>query len=75
LQAQRYIISETKRVYADQGQGLSDRHIEVVVKQLFSKVFIEKPGDTSFIPGTHIKYEDFIRINAELEAQGKMPAQ
>ena len=75
LQAQRYIISETKRVYADQGQGLSDRHIEVVVKQLFSKVFIEKPGDTSFIPGTHIKYEDFTRINTELEVQGKTPAQ
>lgn len=41
IQAQRYIISEAKRVYASQGQDLNDKHIEVVVKQLFSKVFIE----------------------------------
>jgi hypothetical protein len=38
-------------------------------------VFIEKPGDTLFIPGTHVKYEDFITTNEELEAQGKIPAQ
>ncbi|HRX63785.1 MAG TPA: DNA-directed RNA polymerase subunit beta' [Candidatus Absconditabacterales bacterium] len=75
LQAQKYIISEAKRVYSAQGQGLNDRHIEVVVKQLFSKVFIEKPGDTSFIPGTYIKYEDFVKINEELVEQGKKPAQ
>ncbi|MBR6908167.1 hypothetical protein IKN40_06945 [bacterium] len=41
IQAQRYIISESKKVYAAQGQDLNDKHIEVVVKQLFSKVFIE----------------------------------
>ena len=41
IQAQRYIITEAKRVYAAQGQDLNDKHIEVVVKQLFSKVFIE----------------------------------
>ena len=50
LQAQRYIISEAKKVYADQGQDLNDKHMEIVVKQLFSKVFIEDSGDSSFIP-------------------------
>ena len=75
LQAQRYIISESKRVYASQGQDLNDKHIEVVVKQLFSKVFIEDGGESSFIPGTYVKYEEFIKVNAQLEAQGKRPAQ
>ena len=75
LQAQRYIISESKRVYASQGQDLNDKHIEVVVKQLFSKVFIEDGGDSSFIPGTYVKYEEFIKVNAQLEAQGKRLAQ
>ena len=50
IQAQRYIITEAKRVYAAQGQDLNDKHIEVVVKQLFSKVFVEDGGDSSFIP-------------------------
>jgi len=75
LQAQKYIIKEVKKVYSDQWQWLNDRHIEVVVKQLFSKVFIEKPGDAWFIPGTYTKYEDFLKINKELEAQWKMPAE
>jgi len=74
LPAQRYIIRETKKVYAAQGQDLNDKHIEVIVKQLFSKVFIEDSGESSFIPGTHVKYEQFVIVNKELEAQGKTPA-
>ena len=75
IQAQRYIISESKKVYAAQGQDLNDKHIEVVVKQLFSKVFIEDGGDSSFIPGTYVKYEEFIKVNEDLQSLGKRPAQ
>lgn len=75
LQAQKYIIREIKKVYGAQGQDINDRHIEVVVKQIFSKVFIETPGDSYFVPGTHVKYEEFVRINEELLNQGKVPAQ
>lgn len=74
LEAQKYIIRETKKVYGAQGQDLNDKHIEVVVKQLFSKVFIEDSGNSSFVPGTFIKYEEFIKINKELEAEGKKAA-
>lgn len=74
LEAQKYIIKETKKVYGAQGQDLNDKHIEVVVKQLFSKVFIEDSGNSSFIPGTYIKYEEFIKVNQELEAEGKKAA-
>ncbi|MDD3262510.1 MAG: DNA-directed RNA polymerase subunit beta' [Candidatus Absconditabacteria bacterium] len=74
LLAQKYIIRETKKVYASQGQDINDKHVEVIVKQLFSKVFIEDSGDSSLIPGTHVKYEEFIRINKDLELQGKTQA-
>jgi DNA-directed RNA polymerase subunit beta' len=74
LEAQKYIIRETKKVYASQGQDLNDKHIEVVVKQLFSKVFIEDSGESSFVPGTHVKYEEFVQVNKELESQGKTAA-
>jgi len=74
LEAQKYIIREIKKVYWSQGQDLNDKHIEVVVKQLFSKVFIEDSGNSSFIPGTYIKYEEFIKVNKALEDAGKKAA-
>jgi DNA-directed RNA polymerase subunit beta' len=48
--------------------------MEVVIKQLFSKVVIEDSGHSSFVPGTIAKYEDFLEVNHELEADGKQPA-
>jgi DNA-directed RNA polymerase subunit beta' len=74
IRAQRYIINEAKKVYADQGQDLNDKHMEIIVKQLFSKVFIEDSGDSSFIPGTYVKYEEFIKKNETLLTQGKQVA-
>ena len=71
LMAQRYIIREAKRVYSDQWQSLNDKHMEIIVKQLFSKVFIEDSGDSSFIPGTYVKYEDFLKKNEELAREKK----
>ena len=69
--AQRYIIREAKKVYSDQWQSLNDKHMEIVVKQLFSKVFVEDSGDSSFIPGTYVKYEDFLKKNEELAREKK----
>ena len=74
LETQRHIIREVKKVYSAQGQDLNDKHIEVVIKQLFSKVFVEDSGESSFVPGTYAKYEDFIKINKDLEQQGKKQA-
>jgi DNA-directed RNA polymerase subunit beta' len=74
LETQRYIIREVKKVYSAQGQDLNDKHIEVVIKQLFSKVFIEDSGESSFIPGTYAKYEDFVNINNQLVKDGKKAA-
>lgn len=71
LQAQRYIINEAKKVYTEQWWDINDKHMEVVVKQLFSKVFIEDSWDSSFVPWTYVKYEDFIKTNEELSAQKK----
>ena len=71
LMAQRYIIREAKKVYSDQWQSLNDKHMEIIVKQLFSKVFIEDSWDSSFIPGTYVKYEDFLKKNEELAREKK----
>ncbi len=74
LEAEKYIVREVKKVYTSQGQDVSDKYMEVIVKQLFSKVFVEEGGDSSLIPGTQVKYEDFLAINTDLLAQKKTPA-
>ncbi|MBP6256481.1 hypothetical protein KA405_01885 [Patescibacteria group bacterium] len=74
LEAQRYIVNEIKKVFTRQGQDVNDKYMETIVKQLFSKVLIEDSGNSSFVPGTIIKYEEYLAKNIELEAEGKQPA-
>ena len=73
LEAMKYMLREVNRVYWAQGQAINDKHIEVIIKQIFSKVFIYDTGDSSFIPGTHAKYDEVVKINKELVAAGKKP--
>ncbi len=74
LEAQRYIVHEIKKVFTSQGQDVNDKYMETIVKQLFSKVMIEDAGHSSFVPGTIVKFEEMLAVNADLEANGKQPA-
>ena len=74
LEAQRYIVKDIKRVYTSQGQDVNDKYMETIVKQLFSKVMVEDAGESSLIPGTIVKYEQFLEINKNLEENGKQAA-
>ncbi len=74
LEAQKYIIDGVKTVYSSQWQALNEKYIEIIVKQLFSKIIIEESWDSWFIPWNIVKYEKFSLINKELEAQWKTPA-
>ena len=70
---QRYIIAEIQKIYSLQGQNINDKHVEVIVKQMFSKVRIEKEGDSGFIDGEIIERLKFERMAADLVAKGKTP--
>ncbi len=48
---QNYIVSEVQHIYASQGQTINDKHLEIIVKKMFSKVRIIDSGDTRFLPG------------------------
>lgn len=72
LAAQVYIVSEIERVYREQAQSINKKYIEIIVKQMFSKVLIEDSWDSTFIPGSIAKYEDFIKVNQKLEAENKL---
>ncbi len=73
IEAMKYMLRQVNGVYGVQGQSINDKHIEIIIKQLFSKVFIYDAGNSSLIPGSHAKYEDVVTINRELEAAGKKP--
>ncbi len=74
LETQRYIVKEIKKVFTSQWQDVHDKYIEIIAKQLFSKVLIEDAWNSSFVPGTIVKYEEFVTVNQELLEQWKQPA-
>ena len=68
---QRYIINEVLRIYAAQGQDVADKHLEIIVRQMFSRVQIEESGDSSFVTGDIVSKAAVVEANAELAAEGK----
>lgn len=72
---QRYIINEVLRIYAAQGQNIADKHLEIIVRQMFSRVQIEDPGDSLFVTGDIVSKAAVVETNNQLTAEGKEPAQ
>ena len=68
---QRYIINEVLRIYAAQGQDVADKHLEVIVRQMFSRVQIEDSGDSVMVSGDIVSKASVVEANAALAAEGK----
>jgi DNA-directed RNA polymerase subunit beta' len=68
---QRYIINEVLRIYAAQGQDVADKHLEIIVRQMFSRVQVEDPGDSSFVTGDIVSRAAVVDANMQLAAEGK----
>ena len=71
---QRYILIEIQEIYASQGQRLNDKHIEVIIKQMFSRVYIEDPGETDLLPGETVEKTQFLLANLEAKKGKKQEA-
>ena len=71
---QDYMIREVQRVYRLQGVEISDKHIEVIVRQMLKKIRIEDNGDTEFLPGTLVDFLEYEDVNEQMEKEGKQPA-
>lgn len=71
---QRYIINEVLRIYASQGQDVADKHLEIIVRQMFSRVQIEEPGDSDFVTGDIVSRAAAVDVNKKLAEEGKTPA-
>ncbi len=67
----RYILKEVLAVYLSQGQKLSGKHIELMIRQMFSRVYVREAGDSDFLPGQVIAKTRADEEMEKLEAKGK----
>ncbi len=69
-----YVINEIQRVYVPEGAAINDKHIEIIVKQMLSRVAIKDSGDTDFMAGEVVEKPKFIEVNREMKKNKKQPA-
>ena len=71
---QEYLLREVQKVYRMQGVEISDKHIEVMVRQMLRKVRVIDAGDTDVLPGTLLDVHQFTDVNEKALLEGKRPA-
>ncbi len=71
---QMYLLSEVQKVYRSQGQNIQDKHFEVIIRKMMSRVQITRPGGSEFLPGDLADRLALRRINEGLLRRGKEPA-
>ena len=69
-----YIISEISKIYELQGATISRKHIEVVIRQMFSRSKVKDAADTRFVVGEIVENAELKEENERVEALGKNPA-
>lgn len=72
--AQRYIMNEILRIFAGQGQNIADKHLEIIVRQMFSRVQIEEAGDSEFVTGDVVSKLAVVEANEQLAKENKQLA-
>lgn len=71
---QKYLVNQIQQIYRLQGIDISDRHIELIARQMLRKVRIIDPGDTEFLIGDRVDKIHFKTVNEALRASGKKTA-
>jgi DNA-directed RNA polymerase subunit beta' len=74
IDTELYIVNDIKEIYASQGQTVNSKHIELIVRQMFSKIKITNAGDSSFFPGDIVDIIAFKKENGILGKEGKTEA-
>ncbi len=74
-EVEKYIVHEVQKIYASEGAAISNKHIEIIVKQMFSRVKIKDSGDAAdFVAGEIIERPRFLEVNRDLRRKGLNPA-
>ncbi len=72
--AEMYILEEVQKVYRAQGVEISDKHIELIIRQMLRRITIVTEGDTELLPGTEVSVSEFKRANRQAFREFKRPA-
>jgi len=71
---QMYLLSEVQKVYRSQGQNINDKHFEVIIRKMMSKMQVLRPGDSGYLPGDLVDRLEIKRVNEQSLADGKRVA-
>jgi DNA-directed RNA polymerase subunit beta' len=71
---QMYLMTEVQKVYRSQGQNIHDKHFEVIIRKMLSKVQVTRPGDSKYLPGDAVDRLEIRRVNEQLLSEGRQPA-
>jgi len=71
---QRYILSNIQEIYASQGQRLNDKHVELIIRQMFSRVYVEDPGKTDLLPGEVVEKAQLRGANESVKKDAQATA-
>lgn len=71
---QEYIVKEVQRVYRLQGVDINDKHIEIIIKRMLSKIRVGDAGDTTLLPGGICTYREFLEENKRVKEEGGVQA-
>jgi DNA-directed RNA polymerase subunit beta' len=71
---QMYLLTEIQKVYRSQGQNIHDKHFEVIIRKMMSKVQVTRPGETKYLPGDAVDRLEIRKINEQTLSENKTPA-
>jgi DNA-directed RNA polymerase subunit beta' len=74
-EVQTFLVNEVQSVYQSQGVDISDKHIEVIVRQMTSKARVEDGGDTTMLPGELMEIYQIEQVNEAMAITGGAPAE
>ena len=72
---EKYILKETQYIYSSQGQKLNDKHVEIIIRQMFSRCLIKDGGETNLLPGEKVPRSYLWECNKKAKALGRKPAE
>ena len=73
-ETQRYVIRGIQKIYASQGALINDKHVEIICRQMFSRIRVKDPGDSIFSAGEVVERAKFMEENAKIKGEKKDPA-
>jgi DNA-directed RNA polymerase subunit beta' len=73
-EVEKEIVAGVQKIYMSEGAPISNKHLEIIVRQMFSRVKIRDAGDSDFVEGEVIEKSRFMEVNRALKKDGKQPA-